>query len=135
VTGLGCEECKGFADVIGHRAPQPGEAEPVVPGLGEFPLRFRRFRASELEEMRCWDETAAFREPSPLRAKIDNGGSLGPRRQEAPAQLGQFDASFVSTKNGCGLSRPDVVARLEIGGCYREYDRSADLAESLQIAL
>jgi putative SOS response-associated peptidase YedK len=34
--------------------------------------RFRRFGACELEEMRCRDQAAAFREVPPFRAEIDD---------------------------------------------------------------
>jgi hypothetical protein len=101
--------------------------------LGEFPLRLRRFRAGELEEMRGWDEAPTIREPAPLGAEIDDRRSLGPRRREPPAQLHQLDAVLSPSKYGPGLGRPDVVARLQIRSCSWDYHRGADLAESLQI--
>ena len=86
-----------------HRAPEAGEAEPV------------RFRVGELEEVRCRDETASFREVPPLGAEIDDRRSLRPRRRKAPAQLHQLAPLLPPAKNGCGFGRPDIVARLKIG--------------------
>src|SRR5277367_2585595 len=84
-TGIGCQEREGVPCPIGHRAPQACEAEPVLAGLGEFPLRFRRFRAGELEEVRRRDEAPPFGKPSPFGAEIDDRRSFWPRRRKAPA--------------------------------------------------
>jgi hypothetical protein len=51
-TRFGRQECERFPGSVGHWATQLGEAEPVLGGLGEFPLRFRWFRTRELEEVR-----------------------------------------------------------------------------------
>jgi hypothetical protein len=53
--GPGRQERKSVPCAVGHRAPEARKAEPVLARLGEFPLRFGRFRAGELEEMRRWD--------------------------------------------------------------------------------
>src|SRR5258706_5551074 len=131
--GPGRQERKSVPCAVGHRAPEARKAEPVLARLGEFPLRFGRFRAGELEEMRRWDEAAPFRKPSPLGAKIDDRPSLRPRRRNAPTQLNKLDPVLAPPKDRRGFGRPDIVARFEIGGRDREYDGDADLAESFQI--
>jgi hypothetical protein len=114
-TGLGCQEGEGLPCPIRHRAPQSGKTKPVPASLGEFPLRFRRFRAGELEEVRGRDQATSFREAPTLGAEIDDRRSFWLRRRETPTQLHQFDALFAAAKHGCGLGRPNIVARLQIG--------------------
>ena len=128
---LGCQDREGVPCTIGHRAPQAGKAEPVVAGFGEPPLRFRGLRAGELEEVRRRDKAAPFWEPAPLGTEIDHRCALGPRWREAPAQLNQLHPMLPAPKNGCGLCRPNIVARFEIGRRCRENDRDADLVERL----
>ena len=129
--GPGRQERKSVPCAVGHRAPEARKAEPVLARLGEFPLRFGRFRAGELEEMRRWDEAAPFRKPSPLGAEIDDRPSLRPRRRNAPTQLNKLDPVLAPPKDRRGFGRPDIVVRFEIGGRDREYDGDADLAESV----
>src|SRR4029077_14887400 len=79
------------------------------------------------------DEAAPFWKPAGLGAEIYDRRSLGPRRPKAPPQLRQFDTILTAAKDGSGLGRPDVVARLQIRGCCGEYHGQADLAEGLQV--
>jgi len=76
-SGFGRQEYEGLAGAVEHGASQAGEAEPVLSRLREFPLRFRRFRAGELEEVRRKDETAPLREPAPLKRKLMTGAPFG----------------------------------------------------------
>jgi hypothetical protein len=87
-AGIGCEQRERLPFPVGHRSPEAGEAEPVLGRLGKFPLRFRRFRSGELEEVRGGNEAPPFREASPFGAEIDDRRSLRPCRRKPPTQLG-----------------------------------------------
>src|SRR5207248_10406478 len=132
-AGLDGEERECVAAAIGHRAPQPRKAEPVLADLCELPLRFWRLRASELEEMGGRDQATAFREASAFGTEVDDRRSLGPGRRKAPAQLHQLDPILAAPKYRSKLDRKSVVARLEIRGSARQHDRRADLAECCPI--
>ena len=80
--GLGRQQREAVTRAVGHGTPQTGEAEPVLPGLGELPFRFRRFRAGEFEEVRRGHQAAPLREPPPLRAEIDDRRAFRPARRK-----------------------------------------------------
>lgn len=85
-TGLGCQQRERLPCPVWHGTPQAGEAEPILPCPGEFPLRFRRFRPGELEEMRGRDQATPFcpRVASPGLVAVGSRAT-GP----APPQLNQ----------------------------------------------
>jgi hypothetical protein len=117
-----------------HRTPKAGEAEPVFPDLGEFPFGFGRFGAGELEEMRCRHKAPAGWKTPTLRAEIDDGRSLRPRRGEPPTQFDKLVRSvFEPADDGSFVGRPDVFTRLEIWSGAREPHGYANFAERCEI--
>jgi hypothetical protein len=113
---------------------RPAKQNQIVPGHGEFPLRLRRFRARELEEVRRRHETSTDPKASAFGVEIDDRWPLRLGWWKAPPGFREFVCPIFKPPNdGGAISRPDVVARFEIGDRVRPFDRDARLGERREV--
>ena len=121
LVGGGGEDGEGFERAVGRvpAVPQAGQAEAVAIGLDKLPRDFAAALALPFEKGVGRDEAATLAERIAEGRFFRNGfrpgvdalgadfGILGPVRDQAPAELGDFEVGRSSADNGGAVGGPD----------------------------